>query len=184
MDKLPPLAIFDTHFDRVADAVQPPAWVIDEAHHRLVLLLNHVLMQEPEAMARLARQKGRIAHVRWRAFSIRLAATPAGLLELAPAASAADLALSLTQASPVALVQSLLEGGKPAVHIEGDVQLAAEINWLADHVRWDVEEDLARLLGDGQAHMLVQGVRRLAQGLKQFVTQFPATSVVRDKGGA
>ena len=70
------------------------------------------------------------------------------------------------------------------MHIEGDVQLAAEINWLADHVRWDVEEDLARLLGDGQAHMLVQGVRRLAQGLKQFVTQFPATSVVRDKGGA
>ena len=32
------------------------------------------------------------------------------------------------------------------------VQLAAEVNWLADHVRWDVEEDLARLQ-IGRAHV-------------------------------
>lgn len=37
---------------------------------------------------------------------------------------------------------------KPAVSIEGDVQLAAEVAWLVDNLRWDVEEDLSRLIGD------------------------------------
>jgi hypothetical protein len=54
-----------------------PAWLVDEVQHRLVLLLNHVLMQEPEAQARLKRQAGRGA-VQWRGFTHALAATPAG----------------------------------------------------------------------------------------------------------
>lgn len=62
-----------------------------------------------------------------------------------------------------------MQGGKPAVRIEGDVQLAAEVSWLIDHVRWDVEEDLARVLGDAPAHGLVQAVRAMAQAVQQFV---------------
>ncbi|MFX9915838.1 hypothetical protein ABTP64_18690, partial [Acinetobacter baumannii] len=72
---------------------------------------------------------------------------------------------------------------KPPVRIEGDVQFAAEINWIVDHVRWDLEEDLARVVGDGPAHAAVQAVKSLARGLKDFVTRFPATSIVRDKDG-
>jgi ubiquinone biosynthesis protein UbiJ len=45
-----------------------------------------------------------------------------------------------------------LRGDKPSIRIEGDVQFAAEINWLVDNVKWDVEEDLARLIGDVPAH--------------------------------
>ena len=56
----------------------------------------------------------------------------------------------------MALAQAVLRGDKPAVRIEGDVQLAAEVNWLADHVRWDMEEDLARIVGDVPAHTLGQ----------------------------
>ena len=44
--------------NQLAANFQPPAWVVDEGVNRLVLFLNHVLMSEPEAMARLARQKG------------------------------------------------------------------------------------------------------------------------------
>ena len=54
----------------------PPAWLTDEAARRVVLLLNHVLMQEPEARARLARQKGRVVRVQWRGWGAQLAATP------------------------------------------------------------------------------------------------------------
>ena len=35
-----------------------------------------------------------------------------------------------------------------ALQVSGDVQLAAEVNWLVDHVRWDAEDDLARAIGD------------------------------------
>jgi ubiquinone biosynthesis protein UbiJ len=47
--------------------------------------------------------------------------------------------------------------------------LAAEVNWLIDHVRWDVEEDVSRILGDAPAHALVQAARSMAQALQQFV---------------
>ena len=149
--------------------IQPPAWAVDEAQRRLVLLLNHILSREKEAMSRLARQKGRVVHMQWRTFALYLIATPAGLLDLAPAGAKPDLVLSVTEDSPFALAQATLRGEKPAIRIEGDVQLAAEINWLADHVRWDMEEDLARVLGDAPAHTLGQIVRSMVQAVRQFL---------------
>ena len=154
--------------ERIAQAVQPPDWFVHETQRQLVLVINHVLQQEPEAQARLARHKGEVVEARWRQFVLRLAATPAGLFDLADAAARADLTLTVTEASPLALTQAALRGDKPQVRIAGDVQFAAEINWLVDHVRWDVEEDLARLFGDGPAHALAQGARAMASALARF----------------
>jgi ubiquinone biosynthesis protein UbiJ len=63
------------------------------------------------------------------------------------------------------------------VRIEGDVQLAAEINWLIDHVRWDAEEDLARLVGDAAAHTLAQAARKALESLRSFVARRPGTEL-------
>jgi ubiquinone biosynthesis protein UbiJ len=98
-----------------------------------------------------------------------LIATPAGLLDRAPAEAKPDLTLAVTEESPLALAQAMLRGDKPAVRIEGDVQLAAEVNWLVDHVRWDLEEDLSRVIGDAPAHALGQGARSMASALRQFL---------------
>jgi ubiquinone biosynthesis protein UbiJ len=149
--------------------IQPPVWAVDEAQRRIVLLLNHILSQEKEATSRLARQKGRVVHLQWRSFSLHLIATPAGLLDRAPLEAAPDLVLAVTEESPLALAQAVLRGDKPAVRIEGDVQLAAEVNWLADHVRWDLEEDLSRVIGDAPAYTLGQVARSMAKALHQFM---------------
>ena len=164
-----PFSFLNGLFERVAAGPQPPQWLVHEAQQRMVLFLNHVLMQEKEAMDRLVRQKGRIARVQWRVYSMALVITPAGLLNLAPEAAVPDLRLEVTENSPFALAQTALRGDKPAIRIEGDVQLAAEINWLVDHVRWDVEEDLARVIGDAPAHTVARVARRAAQALRQFV---------------
>jgi ubiquinone biosynthesis protein UbiJ len=147
----------------------PPAWVIDETHRRVVLVLNHVLMQEPQAMQRLVRQSGRVILAQWRSFTFKLAVTPAGLLDLAAEGVTPDLTLALTEESPFALAQHLMQGAKPPVRIEGDVQLAAEVNWLADNVRWDVEEDLSRIVGDAPSHMLVEAGRKISGALRDFL---------------
>ena len=165
-----PFSFLDGIFDKLG-AVQPPRWMQDEAQHRLVLLLNHVLQQEPEAMARLSRQKSRVALMQWRRFSLRLQATPAGLLDIAPDGVVPDLTLTITEESPLSLAQAAMRGDKPAVRIEGDVQFAAEINWLVDHVRWDLEEDLARVVGDTPAHYAATAARRMAQALRGFVSR-------------
>ncbi|MBD8049367.1 hypothetical protein IC609_02340 [Limnohabitans sp. JUR4] len=156
---------------------QPPAWVVDETLNRLVLFLNHVLMSEPEACQRLARQKGQRIEIVWQAMKLQLQPTAAGLLERA-AFEGFDLRLTATQDSPLDIVAALARGDKPKVRIEGDVQLAAEINWLIDHVRWDAEEDLARLVGDAPAHTLAQFARKAMEALRSFVAQrAPGTSV-------
>ena len=155
--------------------LQPPPWLVEEMQRRVVLLINHVLMQEVEAQARLSRQAGKVVHAQWRGFSMRVAATRAGLLEVVPAAEVpADLTLTLTEQSLVQLAQAALKGDKPPVHIAGDVQFAAEINWLVEHVRWDLEEDLARLVGDAPAHAIGDVMRRVVQTLRDFVGSRPA----------
>jgi ubiquinone biosynthesis protein UbiJ len=172
----------DQLFDRLGRALQPPPWVVQEMQHRLVLLLNHVLQQEPEAQARLKRQSGRLLEAHWRQFSVRLVATPAGLLDLGPAAQAADLSLTVTEESPWALAQAALRGDRPAVRIAGDVQLAAEVQWLVDHVRWDLEEDLARIVGDAPAHAMGDAARRMAETLRQFAARGPAAAPAAPAG--
>ena len=155
---------------------QPPVWVVDETVNRLVLFLNHVLMSEPEAMARLARQKGQRIELVWDRMQLQLTPTPAGLLERGRF-EGFDLRLTVTEDSPISLVSALARGDKPKVRIEGDVQLAAEINWLIDHVRWDAEEDLARLIGDAAAHTLAQVARQAMSALRRFVAQRPGTGL-------
>ncbi|KJS73923.1 MAG: hypothetical protein JM57_04460 [Comamonadaceae bacterium BICA1-1] len=150
---------------------EPPEWLRLELHNRLLLLLNHVLQQEPQAMERLRRQQGKTVQAQWGPFAFKVQATPAGLLTLAAAEGAPDLRIHLTEQSPLALAQSALSGAKPALEIQGDVQLAAEVAWLFDHVRWDAEEDLSRLLGDAAAHRLLSGVPAGLAELRRFAGQ-------------
>lgn len=147
----------------------PPAWAVEEGQRKCVLLLNHVLMQEPQAMQRLVRQSGRVVLTQWRNYTFAVRVTPAGLLDIAEGGAVPDLTLVLTEESPLALAQHLMQGEKPPVRIDGDVQLAAEVNWLADNVRWDVEEDLSRIVGDAPAHMLGGAARKLMAALRDFV---------------
>ena len=170
METQSPFSFFEGIVQQLGNNLQPPAWVVQDAQRRIVLLLNHVLQQEPEAMARLARQKGRVVLFHWRELEFKLQLTPAGLLDLAKPDTPSDLRLALTELSPMVLARAALAGEKPAVRIEGDVQLAAEINWLVDHVRWDLEEDLARLIGDAPAHGLAEAARRALTGLRQWLT--------------
>lgn len=162
--------------ESLATRLQPPTWVVEEGQQRMVLFLNHVLMQEKEAQDRLARKKGSVIHIRWGVFGIELLITPAGLLDRATSNSKPDLLVAVAADSPMVVLQSVLASKPPPVKIEGDVQLAAEMGWLAENLRWDLEEDLSRVLGDIPAHALADAGRRLLTGLKQFLAMRPGAS--------
>ncbi len=148
---------------------QPPDWLLREMQQRVVLLLNHVLQQEPLAVERLLRQKGQVVLIEFAPIAMKFIVTAAGLMDLAAPGAKPDLSLKVLDTNPLSLMQTLLRGDKPRMDISGDVMLAAEINWLADHVRWDVEEDLSRILGDVPAHGLMQALRGLGDALKKFI---------------
>ena len=58
-----PFSLLADALGKLTEKLQAPAWLVDEAQHRLVLMFNHVLMQEPEAQARLKRQSGRVVRL-------------------------------------------------------------------------------------------------------------------------
>ena len=161
--------------ESIATRFQPPTWVVSEAQQRLVLFLNHVLMQEKEAQDRLARKKGSVLHIRWGLFALDLLVTPAGLLDTAEPSAKPDLLIAVATDSPMVLLQSVIAGKSPPVKIEGDVQLAAELGWLAENLKWDFEEDLSRVLGDIPAHSIAEAVRRFGQAVKSFVATAPGS---------
>jgi ubiquinone biosynthesis accessory factor UbiJ len=155
----------------LADAIgaaQPPDWLVQEMQLKLVLFLNHVLQANPHALPRTRRLSGRSVQIRWQRHALSWAFTPAGLLDVRSAQAQADLTLDLGQVSPVDLATQLMRGERPHLRIEGDVQMAAEVNWLVDHVRWSPEEDLARLLGDAPARAVFQLGQRAVQALRRF----------------
>ena len=164
-----PFSFLGDVFERVANGPQPPQWMVHEVQHRVVLLLNHVLMQETAATQRLLPRRGRVVRVQWRQFFMALQVTPAGLFDMAAEGATPDLRLEVTQTSPLDLAQAALRGDRPAVRIDGDVQFAGDIQWLADNLRWDLEEDLARLMGDVPAHTLASMARSAGQALRGFV---------------
>lgn len=141
---------------------------------RVVLCANHVLSRDGVAPQRLQAYAGRSLRVQlegwpeflppWPPLALRI--TPAGLFERAeePAAPsgregasdafAPDLQLWLDATQPLALARRLAAGEGPSVRVEGNAQLASEVNWLVTHVRWDAAADLERLIGPGAAQAL------------------------------
>lgn len=135
---------------------------------RALLWLNHVLAAEPAATARLAAHAGRRVSVEWQAPPgpwplpppLVLLITPAGLAERVeaegPADAASGLSIVVALPAPHELLGLWLEGRRPPVSVEGDAQFAADVAWLTQNLRWDLEHDLARFIGGGPAHALMR----------------------------
>lgn len=161
-----------------------------EALARVTLLLNHVIAAEPEATRRLLGHVDASVQVEWQRWPAFLPPppqavwriTPAGLLELAePGFVASDAARLVVGLDQQALTGWALGGavGRPPMAVQGDVGLAADISWLAENLRWDVEDDLARVIGDVPARQVAQFGRaavQAVQGLLQRVRPNPPSA--------
>ena len=156
---------------------------------RICLLLNHVIGREPVATARLAPFAGRaiVVHLRgWPALlppapDLVLGISHAGLLERLEAAPAEALRIELDAANPALMALGGLAGEKPRVEVQGDAALAGEISWLMDNLRWDIEDDLAQLLGPVAARQLARWGRAAGQGLALLAR---GAAALMPRGGA
>ena len=144
---------------------------------RVTLFLNHVLASEPAATARLAPHAGRSLALVWRQWppflppppALAWQVSPAGLLERATVpAEQATLRVSLDAGDLPRWWAAVQAGGTPPMDIQGDAAFAADVNWLVANVRWDMEDDLARVIGDAPAREIARWGRSLAATLRGF----------------
>jgi ubiquinone biosynthesis accessory factor UbiJ len=146
---------------------------------RLALVVNHVLASEAVATERLKPHAGRTIELVASGWPSLLPpappcvyrVTPAGMVEwVGPAREVgADLTLRIDASNPALLVTKMLAGEQPPVAVEGDAQLAGDVNWLMQNLRWDVEADLERLFGPTVAVQLHRLGRAVAHALRAAV---------------
>lgn len=161
-----------------------------------VRALNALLRREDWARARLARHAGKTVRLAGGALKLSLTIDSEGYTDLADPAVVPDVTLTadpsrfrlarLFQAGaengpagvarpgmddregsdPAASARARAEAIADMTHIAGDAGLAQVVAELAAQLRWDVEDDLARWLGDIPAARLVAGARAVSAGLR------------------
>lgn len=175
----------------------PIQWLAPAVLARLVLLINHVVASEPQASSRLKPHAGRVIDIRWatgtagvlpaflgRVFQgdatlppIRLLITPAGLFEavaedasFTPTSPVTTQGLTLTVqlGDPIDLLKRAARGERPEVNIEGDANLAEVASWMMKNLRWDIQDDVARFLGNTPAELL----RKVGEGIREALQRW------------
>jgi ubiquinone biosynthesis protein UbiJ len=123
--------------------------------------VNHLLARESWARERLAPYAGKTARLSCPPVVLTLHVQPDGYIAAVEEHEAqhTDVALSVSALALSAFAQ----GGQAAVmkhvKIEGDAEFAQVIGKLAEHLRWEPEEDLAKLIGDASAFRLASFAR-------------------------
>ena len=147
----------------------------------VIAFINHLLAEEQWARDKLAPFAAKRVRVTAPALpDLAFAVRPDGMLE--PAAEGyPDLTIGLSSAAlPKLLARD--ETVLQAIAFSGDAELAAALQFLFRHLRWEVEEDLSRVVGDVAAHRIAETGRafaawqkdaaeRLGQNFAEYLTE-------------
>ena len=124
--------------------------------------INHLLGTEPWARRRLAPHAGKVACIDAGLATVALLVTADGLLQAAPADAVAAVTIRI-QAADLPLIAQHRERAFSYVKVEGDAEFANVISLLSQNLRWEAEDDLARLVGDIAAARIVGGARDILE---------------------
>ena len=143
--------------------------------------INRLTSPAPLARERLARFAGKTALFRVGPVSVALTVQTTGEVLVAVPEAARELEVRI---SPFLLPRLAAhdESAYRDVETAGDMEFAGEVAFLAKHLRWDVEEDLSKVVGDAAANRMVSAARgaaawgrdasgRLAAGAAEYWTE-------------
>jgi len=128
--------------------------------------INHLLRSASWACERLKPFCGKTVQFTLAPFAVTLTIRDSSEVEDSVAATPPDASFTLTPG--VAL--RMLTADKNAwqeVQVSGDTELAREVLFVAQNLRWDAEEDLSRVFGDIIAHRMVQAAGDLKHWQQQ-----------------
>ena len=102
---------------------------------------------------------------------------------LADEARRENLSLHIEADNPLQLARQAISGQHPQVHVSGDAAFADTMNWLLEHVHWNGEADLARLIGADAARQVVEITRPVRTALQRFASAFAPASAPHARSG-
>ena len=141
-----------------------------------VKLLNPLIRREPWAAQRLRAHTGKTVRfdIGLRPFALQI--LPEGELSSAHDVSAPDVTLSIPSNRwrdvPAALRQRDPAALAGLMHVQGDAALAQVVSDLTRDLRWDVEDDLSRFVGDVAAARVASTVRSVSVAAVETAKRF------------
>lgn len=170
---------------------------MDAIRHLVVRGLNHLVRSEHWAREKLRSQAGAQVLVDAGMFRLGLGIDQTGLFH-ASAGDSPDVTLTLPADT---IFKLLLDRDQlfTSVRLEGSVDTAESLGFVFRNLQWDVEADLAAVIGDIAAHRLtrlgrtlagsLQGaVRKTAENMAEYAVEdsalLPARRDVREFGDA
>jgi ubiquinone biosynthesis protein UbiJ len=145
-------------------------------------LINHLLRDADWARERLAPYAGSSVRFEMPPLSAAFTVQADGHLIQSPSDTEPAAVVHLTGPTLVRLLWMHDESARQEVQIDGDAALASALTGVINGLRWDVEEDLSRIVGDVAAHRLthagsallawhVKTASNLAQSLVEYWTE-------------
>jgi len=135
--------------------------------------INHVLGTEPWASAQLARHASKTILLKLPLGNLCFEIKDNGLLTVLKEIDSPSLTLEVSTKALSDLAGSagsLREQAFKAVKITGDADLAQLLGRLAGQLRWEYEEDLARLVGDAPANFAVRQGKKFMSATRSAAT--------------
>lgn len=138
----------------------------------LLPALNHLLATDAQAQEKLRSHHGKSLVLSALGVDLAWTVGDQGLLQAADQpvdAQQADLHIALAADALRDAIARRTPLRLSAAQVRGDAELAQTVSWLMAHVRWDAEDDLARLIGDIPAHRVARGGQAvLTQGKQRW----------------
>ncbi|OWT59020.1 ubiquinone biosynthesis accessory factor UbiJ [Candidimonas nitroreducens] len=133
--------------------------------------LKQLLRREEWARDRLARHSGKTVRFIAGRYAASLSIQADGYVTASDPAVVPDVTLTVA-ADRLGRLAAALRSGQPdeiaaLLHVQGDAGLAQLVSELARDLRWDVEAELANLVGDVAALRLLGGARILRRGVRR-----------------
>lgn len=143
--------------------------------------LNHLLQAETWARERLRHHAGAQVLVEAGLLNLNLRIDERGLLGLGEPSQPVEVSITLPADTPVRFMLDR-DNLFSSVKIAGSVDIAESLAFVFRHLKWDVEADLATVVGDIPARRLAlfgkqfglrlqDGTRRLAENMVEFATE-------------
>jgi ubiquinone biosynthesis accessory factor UbiJ len=128
--------------------------------------LQHITNQNNWSRQYLLAFSGKVVQFNIAFISTSLLILEDGSLGIAPKNAMADAIIHI----PPSLALRLLakdEAAKMCIKIEGDTHLASELSKILQHMRWDIEEDMSKLMGDIPANKIASLSQKTAATAKE-----------------
>ncbi len=108
-------------------------------------IANHLLLQNDWMQSELVGHKNKIIAIEISGFKIIFKVKDDGQLEMIDEDKKYDCEISLTIND---FVGQLINDKNGKISIQGDIELANKISQILKKIEWDIEEDLAKYIGD------------------------------------